>query len=56
MDRRIQWNGAIYQEDWNQTQIGLYGLSVINYSYTLNGGSYRVRGVNGHWWSSGWGT
>jgi hypothetical protein len=21
MDRRIQWNGAIYQEDWNNAQI-----------------------------------
>ncbi len=21
MDRRIQWNGAIYQEDWNHAQI-----------------------------------
>jgi iron complex outermembrane recepter protein len=45
MDRRIQWDGAIYQEDWDQTQLGLYGLGVINYGVTLNGGSYRVRGV-----------
>jgi outer membrane receptor for monomeric catechols len=34
MDRRIQWDGAIYQEDWNQTQVGLYGLGVINYGVT----------------------
>ena len=23
MDRRIQWNGAIYQEDWNNAQINV---------------------------------
>ena len=41
MDRRIQWNGAIYQEDWDQTQIG----GAIGLGVTLNGGNYRVRGV-----------
>jgi outer membrane receptor protein involved in Fe transport len=44
MDRRIQWNGAIYQEDWHNAQInvGVFGLfpNVI-----LNGSGYRVRGV-----------
>jgi iron complex outermembrane receptor protein len=45
VDRRIQWNGAIYQEDWNQAQIGEYGLGVIGGGLTLNAGSYRVRGV-----------
>jgi iron complex outermembrane receptor protein len=45
MDRRIQWNGAIYQEDWNNAQIngGFYG--VITTGVILNGGNYRVRGV-----------
>jgi outer membrane receptor protein involved in Fe transport len=45
MDRRIQWNGAIYQEDWNQTQIGVSGRGVIGADITLNGGNYRVRGI-----------
>jgi len=29
MDRRIQWNGAIYQEDWHNAQInvGAIGLN-----------------------------
>jgi outer membrane receptor protein involved in Fe transport len=45
MGQRIQWNGAIYQEDWNQTQIGVYGLGVIGGAVTLNGGNYRVRGI-----------
>src|ERR1700688_2169545 len=45
MDRRIQWNGAIYQEDWNQTQIGVSGRGVIGAEIILNGGNYRVRGI-----------
>jgi len=44
-DRRIQWNGAIYQEDWNNAQINVGALGVINYGVILNGGNYRVRGV-----------
>ena len=45
MDRRIQWNGAIYQEDWNHTQIGVSGHGLIGAEITLNGGNYRVRGI-----------
>jgi iron complex outermembrane recepter protein len=45
MDRRIQWNGAIYQEDWNNAQINVGANSVSSYSVILNGGNYRVRGV-----------
>ena len=45
VDRRIQWNGAIYQEDWNQAQIVVYANDVINNGEILNGGDYRVRGV-----------
>ena len=45
MDRRLQWNGAFYQEDWNQTQVALSELGVVNFGVIVNGGSYRVRGV-----------
>ena len=45
MDRRIQWNGAIYQEDWNNAQINVGANGVISYGVTLNGGNYRVRGI-----------
>jgi iron complex outermembrane receptor protein len=45
MDRRIQWNGAIYQEDWNNVQINVGANSIISYGVILNGGKYRVRGV-----------
>jgi iron complex outermembrane recepter protein len=45
MDRRIQWNGAIYQEDWKNAQIDVGVNSIITYGTILNGGNYRVRGV-----------
>jgi iron complex outermembrane receptor protein len=46
MERRIQWNGAIYQENWNNAQIDVGATnSVISYGVILNGGNYRVRGV-----------
>jgi iron complex outermembrane receptor protein len=45
MDRRIQWNGAIYQEDWRNAQIGVAAAGVINYGVILNGGNRRVRGI-----------
>ncbi len=46
MDRRIQWNGAIYQEDWTNAQINLNPIGVFaNFGISLNGGNYRVRGL-----------
>jgi outer membrane receptor protein involved in Fe transport len=45
MDRHLQWNGTLYQENWNQTQIVLGQLSDTNLHATVNGGNYRVRGV-----------
>ena len=45
MDRRIQWNGAIYQEDWNNAQINVGATDVISYGVVLNGGNYRARGL-----------
>jgi len=45
MDRRIQWNGTAYQENWNNAQIGVAATAVIGAGVILNGGDYRVRGV-----------
>jgi outer membrane receptor protein involved in Fe transport len=46
MNRRIQWNGAVYQEDWNNAQINVNPNEVTSsYGIGLNGGNYRVRGV-----------
>jgi iron complex outermembrane receptor protein len=44
-DRRVQWNGAIYQEDWNNAQIVIGAHGDISYGIILNGGNYRVRGI-----------
>jgi outer membrane receptor protein involved in Fe transport len=45
MDRRIQWNGTLYEENWYQTQSAVFGLGLVNLGVILNGGDYRVRGV-----------
>jgi iron complex outermembrane receptor protein len=45
LNRRIQWNGAIYQENWNHAQISVGAASFISLSLFVNGGNYRVRGV-----------
>jgi iron complex outermembrane receptor protein len=45
MDRRIQWNGAIYQENWNHVQIDGGASGFLSLDVVLNGGNYRVRGV-----------
>jgi iron complex outermembrane receptor protein len=45
LDRRIQWNGAIYQEDWNHAQVGIFATGILSLGVAVNGGSYRVRGV-----------
>jgi outer membrane receptor protein involved in Fe transport len=45
-DQRIQWNGAIYQEDWSRTQTDVsVADGVIDQGITVNGGNYRVRGL-----------
>ena len=45
MNRRIQWNGALYQENWNHSQIAVFGPGVFSLGIIINGGDYRVRGV-----------
>jgi iron complex outermembrane recepter protein len=45
LDRRLQWNGAIYQENWNHAQIAASAASFISSGLYINGGNYRVRGV-----------
>jgi outer membrane receptor protein involved in Fe transport len=45
-DRRLQWNGAVYQEDWNNVQVGFFDPGVLgNVGFGTNGPDYRVRGV-----------
>ena len=45
-DHRLQWNGAVYQENWDNVQINLFNPGVLgNIGFGTNGPSYRVRGV-----------
>ncbi len=45
-DHRLQWNGAIYQEDWNNVQVAFFDPGVLgNVGFGTNGPNYRVRGV-----------
>jgi iron complex outermembrane recepter protein len=47
LDRRVEFNGAVYQEDWKNVQVLFFdpqgGLG--NLVFTANGPNYRVRGV-----------
>jgi iron complex outermembrane receptor protein len=46
LGHRIQWDGAIYQENWNNAQVGAFDRGVIGgVVTTINGGNYRVRGI-----------
>lgn len=42
---RIEWDGAAFQEDWKQAQIAVFANTVISNGELLNGGDYRVRGI-----------
>ena len=46
LGHRLQWNGAIYQEDWKDVQITVFDPGVTgNLIFTTNGPDYRVRGL-----------
>jgi iron complex outermembrane recepter protein len=43
---RLQWNGAVYQENWNGTQLTIFDPGVTgNIIFSANGPNYRVRGA-----------
>jgi len=45
-DHRLQWNGAVYKEDWKDVQIGIFDPGVTgNLTFTTNGPDYRVKGI-----------
>ena len=47
MNNRVQFNGAVYQEDWKNVQTGIFApqLGLGNLTLGLNGPDYRVKGV-----------
>ena len=45
-DHRLQWNGAVYQEDWNNVQLAFFNPGELgNVGFGTNGPDYRIRGV-----------
>jgi iron complex outermembrane recepter protein len=45
-DHRLQWNGAVYQEDWNNVQVNFFDPGELgNVGFGANGPNYRIRGV-----------
>jgi len=45
-DRRLQWNGAVYREDWNNVQVNFFDPGVLgNVGFGANGPNYQVKGV-----------
>ena len=44
-DHRLQFNGAIYQEDWKDVQVSVFAPGVLqNTTFSTNGPDYRVKG------------
>jgi len=44
MQERLQWNGAIYQENWDHVQLDTADPTILGAS-AINGGNYLVRGL-----------
>jgi outer membrane receptor protein involved in Fe transport len=45
LDHRIEWNGAVYQEDWKNVQVAFFDPGVLgNVGFGANGPDYRIRG------------
>ena len=45
-DHRLEFNGAVYQEDWKNVQVEFFEPALLgNLSIVLNGPDYRVRGL-----------
>ncbi len=43
---RLQWNGAIYQEDWKNVQVAFFDPGVLgNVGFGTNGPDYKVKGI-----------
>jgi len=45
-DHRIQWNGAVYKENWNNVQIAFFDPGLVgNLFYNTNGQDFVVKGI-----------
>ncbi|MFI4868607.1 MAG: TonB-dependent receptor [Steroidobacterales bacterium] len=45
-NHRLQWNGAIYQENWDNVQISFFDPGLVgNIFYDTNGQNFLIRGI-----------
>jgi iron complex outermembrane recepter protein len=46
LNHRLQWNGTLYQENWDNVQVGFFDPGETgNLTFGTNGQNFRVRGI-----------
>ncbi len=46
LDHRLQWNGAIYRENWDDVQVAFFDPGVVgNIFFNTNGQNFLIKGV-----------
>jgi outer membrane receptor protein involved in Fe transport len=46
LDHRLQWNGAIYRENWDNVQVAFFDPTVVgNIFYNTNGQNFLIKGI-----------
>lgn len=46
LDHRLQWNGALYRENWDNVQVAFFDPGLIgNIFYNTNGQNFLIKGV-----------
>ena len=46
LERRVQWNGALYRENWNNVQIAFFDPGLVgNLFFNTNGQNFLTKGV-----------
>jgi iron complex outermembrane recepter protein len=46
LDHRLQWNGAVYRENWNDVQVAFFDPGLIgNIFYNTNGQNFLIKGI-----------
>jgi outer membrane receptor protein involved in Fe transport len=45
-DHHVQWNGAVYRENWDNVQVAFFDPGVVgNITYNTNGQNFLVKGI-----------
>jgi outer membrane receptor protein involved in Fe transport len=46
LDHRLQWNGAVYRENWDNVQVAFFDPGLIgNIFYNTNGQNFVIKGI-----------